>query len=109
MNFKDARRRLIADLIGGRYLHEPRDVAEGKNLLDSGDVTAEEVAVLAKSCRGNQHSKSPHHLIPEVDVHVFQPVSGPDVWYLKVYFLDDEDSGITMFISVHKSEYRRRR
>jgi hypothetical protein len=110
MGFRDAKRRLIASVLAGDYQHEPREVVEGKNLLDTGDVTPGEVADLVGRCRGNQYGTSPHHAAPDVEVHVFRPVLGAEVWYIKVYFLDDPDGGgPAVFISVHKSEFRKRR
>lgn len=76
MGFKDARQRVIRSLRAGDYQHEAREVSEGKNLLDTGEVTPDEVVALLQRCRGDQYSCGPHHSAPEVPVHLFRPAQG---------------------------------
>ena len=104
MGFKDARRRAIEALRAGDIQHEARGDIDDKNLLETGEVSADEVVRLLNRCRGTQHSSSPHHTVASVEVHVFKPVDrdadGTETrWYIKLYFLDPD----TWFISVHRS------
>lgn len=105
MGFKDARDRAIKALESGNVQHEVRGgEIDEKNLLQTGDVSPEDVVALLKRCRGTQHSSSPHHFDPEVDVHVFRPevvVPGrkrAQRWYVKLYFVEPD----AVFISVHR-------
>ena len=103
MGFRDARSRAIEALNSGDIQHEARGDIDDKNLLLTGDVSADEVVALLLRCRGNQHSSSPHHGDASVEVHVFKPVVGSGAaqtrWYIKLYFLDPD----AWFISVHTS------
>ena len=95
IGFKEAKRRLLAALDSGNYQHEARSGIVTKNLLQTGQVSAQTLAALVLRCSGQHHSSSPHHLIGSVEVHVFRR----DGWYVKFYFIDPD----TIFISVHKS------
>ena len=94
VGFKEAKRRLLAALDTGNYQHEARKGIDTKNLLQTGEVSAQTLAALVHRCGGQQHSSSPHHLISSVEVHVFKR----DGWYVKFYFIDPD----TIFISVHQ-------
>lgn len=95
MGFKEAKRRLIAALITGAYQHESdRSDIDTKNLLLTGKVTATEICDVMKRSQGRNHSSSPHHHVPGVEVHVITR----DGWYVKFYFVDPD----TIFISVHQ-------
>jgi hypothetical protein len=63
------------------------------------------VAELLDCCRRDQYETSPHHQDGRVTVHVFRPTRDGDSWYIKLYFIEDEDGDdlTTMFISVHPS------
>lgn len=106
MGFKETRQRAIQAIRNGKIQHEARDEIEEKNLLLVGDVTTDQVISLLNACRGNQYSSSPHHLVPEVEVHIFKPeakldsITEKEPWYIKVYFLEPD----IWFISVHKSK-----
>jgi hypothetical protein len=93
--YKQVRRAVIAALRSGRFQHETRSGINVKNLLATGQVTAEFVEVLVARSDGTQYSASPHHSVASVDVHVIE--SGG--WYVKFYFVSDPD---TVFISVHQ-------
>lgn len=107
VGFQDARHRVIRALRAGEYQHEIRAVVEGKNLLDTGDVTADEVVLLLQRCRGDQYSSESHRAVSAVPVHIFRPVERGAQWYIKVYFLDVDppDTEAAVFISVHRSDY----
>lgn len=107
VGFQDARQRVMRALRAGDYQHEIRAVVEGKNLLDTGDVTADEVVLLLQRCRGDQYSSEPHRAVSAVPVHIFRPVERRTQWYIKVYFLDADppDSEAAVFISVHRSDH----
>lgn len=98
MGFKDVRCLLIDALESGRYQHEYRADMESKNLLATGEVTAEFVAQLLRRCRGDQYRASPYHYDARVLCHEFMPAIGGERWYLKAYFL----SSGAVFISVHQ-------
>lgn len=101
MSFKAVRGKVVAALLDGRFSHEERDQAEGKNLLASGHVSAEAVVRLLRRCRGDQHRSSPHHADPRQTVHVFKPIDESGRWYVKCYIV--EVDGIeAVFISVHR-------
>lgn len=79
---------------------------EGKNLLDTGDVTPAEVIALLLLCRGSkdQYDESPHHRDRSIPVHEFKPIQQEVRWYIKVYFLEGTDElEPAIFISVYKS------
>jgi hypothetical protein len=107
MGFKETKRRVVAALREGRFRHERSGVASGKNLLATGEVTVDEVVALLERCRGNQYSVRTHHFDAKITVHVCCPRHRKEEWYIKFYFLNEEDAG-TLFMSVHKSVYRRR-
>ncbi len=106
MSFRQARDQAICAIEEGRIQHEARDEIDEKNMLLTGDVTPEQVVRLLKACRGSQYACSPHHLLPDIDVHVFRPearlgsTSDKQHWYIKLYFLDPD----LWFISVHVSK-----
>lgn len=96
MGFKEVKAKAIADLLSGDYAHEGRGDIDEKNLLQSGQIGAEDVVALLKMSRGGDHSSSPHHQDANLEVHVIKCRD----WYVKFYFDPD-----TMFISVHKQEF----
>jgi hypothetical protein len=110
MGFKEARREAIRAIEEGRIQHEARDEVDEKNLLLTGEVTPDQVVRLLRACRGTQYACSPHHLVGEIDVHVFAPEAriGTSAdrkrWYIKLYFLEPE----VWFISVHEGKKERR-
>ncbi|MCC6650087.1 MAG: hypothetical protein IT348_02940 [Candidatus Eisenbacteria bacterium] len=99
--FREARARLIRALETGRFNFEGDEVREGKNLLQSGEVSIEFVIALLSSCRGTEHTTSPHHFVPSSSCHIFKPVTKRVRWYIKCYFLDAD----TILISVHIAEH----
>jgi hypothetical protein len=108
LGFRLARKKTIAALQAGpAYIQfEDRAVREGKNLLDTGEVTPDEVVALLRLCRGSrdQYTETPHHRDQSIPVHQFKPVQGRVRWYIKVYFLERiEGLEPATFISVHKS------
>lgn len=109
MGFREIRQRVIRSLRLGSYQIEFREVAEGKNLLDTGEVTPEDVIDLLARCRGDQHRISVHHVDPTLAVHIFLPDRSGERWYIKVFFASDEprpdEEDAAIFISVHKSEF----
>lgn len=94
IGFKEAKRKVIAALKNGAYQHEARDNIDTKNLLQMGSVSAAQVCDLLRVCQGQDHSSSPHHQAPDIQVHVVRR----DGWYIKFYFVDPD----TVFISVHQ-------
>lgn len=105
MGFREVRRRVIQALKEGRIQHEARGNVDEKNLLLVGDITTEQVIHLLTPCKGTEYSTSPHHLLPEIKVHIFKPQASLYVgwkkegWYVKLYFLEPD----VWFISVHRS------
>ena len=92
--FKAAKKAAIEALVSGNYQHEARNAIEVKNLLATGEVSAEFVADLLRQSRGSDHSSSPHHRARSIEVHVVCARG----WYIKFYFIDPD----TFFISVHQ-------
>ncbi len=96
----------IRCLENGDYLCERRSLQESKNWLATDELSAGEVADLIESCRRHQYHASPHHQVEGLTVHLLEPVQAGMRWYIKFYFIEsDEDDLLTMFISVHPSEY----
>jgi hypothetical protein len=102
MGFTETRRATIEALRDGRFEHEERDQAEGKNLLATGEVSVDDVIGLLERCKGTQHESRPHHLDPEQQIDVFRPKLGTVRWYIKTY-LADWDGIVAVIISVHRS------
>lgn len=93
--YKQVKRAVIAALRSGKFQHEARSGIDVKNLLSTGQVTAQFVEVLITRSDGTQYSSSPHHCVASIDVHIIQTGG----WYVKFYFVGDPD---TVFISVHQ-------
>ncbi|WP_259460910.1 hypothetical protein [Paraburkholderia sp. BL23I1N1] len=89
------KRAVIAALRSGKFQHEARSGISVKNLLSTGQVTAQFVETLITRSDGMQYSSSPHHSVPSIDVHIIE--SGG--WYVQFYFVGDPE---TVFISVHQ-------
>lgn len=108
VGFRVARSKTIAALSAGPayILFEDRTARESKNLLDTGEVSPEDVIGLLRICRGSadQYRETGHDRDQSIPVHTFKPVCGDVRWYIKVYFLDGTlDLEPAIFISVHKS------
>jgi hypothetical protein len=103
--FNEAARLTIEALKDGRFQHEPRSLASGKNLLATGDVSADDVVRLIRRCRGDQYEASPHHVDPSLEVNIFKPFAGGVRWYIKSYLVES-DEFTAFFISVHESDYQ---
>jgi hypothetical protein len=105
MGFLQIRHQAIAAILEGRIQYESRGDVDEKNLLLTGAVTPEQVVRLLKACRGTQYTSAPHHLVRDLDVHMFKPEAslapgGPrQRWYIKLYFIEPD----VWFISVHVS------
>lgn len=100
MAFSDAVLGTIAALLDGRFEHEPRPLASGKNLLASGQISPQEVVALLRRCRAHQHEVRPHHHVAEQAIDIFKPVVDGERWYIKSYLIE-ADGEIAVFISVH--------
>ena len=94
MGFREAKKRVLEALISGSFIHAIRDRIDEKNLLHTGDVSAEEVVEIITRCNGTHHTETPHHTIATTTTHVLKS----DGWYIKFYFIDQD----TVFISVHQ-------
>lgn len=105
MGFNEAARLTIEALRDGRFQHEPRPLASGKNLLASGGISVDDVIRLIRRCPGARYEASPHHDDPTQEVNVFQPTSGGTRWYIKSYLVETDDI-TAIFISVHASDYQ---
>jgi hypothetical protein len=95
IGFNEAKRRVIAALDTGQYQHESREGIDTKNLLLTGQISAQELKAVLVRSNGNDHVASPHHADSNTEVHIIKH----NEWYVKFYFVDDPD---TVFISVHK-------
>ena len=94
MGFNEAKKLIIRALQEGKYQHEARDDIDNKNLLNAGEVSADELLDVIKRCNGTHHSTSVHHFDETIEIHILKR----DSWYIKFYFIDPD----TYFISVHK-------
>lgn len=108
LGFRVARSKTIAALRAGPayILFEDRTARESKNLLDTGEVSPEDVITLLRVCQGtpDQYRETGHDRDQSIPVHTFKPVYGGVRWYIKVYFLDGTlELEPAIFISVHKS------
>ena len=102
MGFKAAKKSVVTALREGNFLHEARDAVSEKNLLAVGEIEPEDVAKLVLRTAAADYSESPHHADRSVVVHTFKPTVSRERWYIKAYFLADEESAT--FISVHRAE-----
>ncbi|MBK3820678.1 hypothetical protein G3A41_20675 [Paraburkholderia aspalathi] len=93
--YRQVKRAVISALRSGKFEHEARSAINVKNLLSTGQVTAQFVEDLITKSDGTQYSSSPHHNAPAIDVHIIE--SGG--WYVKFYFVGNPE---TVFISVHQ-------
>jgi hypothetical protein len=93
--YRQVKRAVIAALRSGRFQHEARSGINVKNLLSTGQISAQFVEALITRSDGTQYRSSPHHSIASIDVHIIE--SGG--WYVKFYFVGDPE---TVFISVHQ-------
>jgi hypothetical protein len=103
VGFKAARAAVVEALREGRVDHEARDALAEKNLLAVGSVDASEVVALVLRTRFEEYDASPHHWDRSVVVHTFKPTVKGVRWYVKTYFLDEEE-GTATFVSVHRAE-----
>lgn len=94
MGYKDVKKRVIQALHEGSYLSESRPDIDVKNKLEMGEISPQEVADIIRKSKGTEHTKSPHHYIPEIEVNIIKSQG----WYIKFYFSDPN----TFFISVHR-------
>lgn len=92
--YKEAKRKVLAALASGSYLHEVRNEIDVKNKLATGEISPDEIAEMIRKSTGKDHSRSPHHADASVTVHVISRQG----WYIKFYFIDPD----TWFISVHQ-------
>lgn len=97
MGFKDVKRQLMDCLKSGNIVHEQRDNIDLKNLLATGQISVDLVTDIVSQTRGNEHRKSPHHIVSTIDVHVIKTSFQGKSWYIKWYFIEPN----SVFISVH--------
>ena len=101
MGFKETVGKVIRALRAGDFQFEKRAVVRGKNLLDTGEISVDEVIGLLNRCKGPQYQTTPHHWDQNTICHIFKPQDHEgNQWYIKVYFPDD-DSSTAVFISIH--------
>jgi hypothetical protein len=94
--FKEVKQRVLKALAEGSYLHEARGNIDVKNLLQTGEITPEQLTSIILRCTGAHHEAMLHHQIRGLQVHILKR----DGWYIKFYFLNPN----TIFISVHRQE-----
>ncbi|MCK0154930.1 hypothetical protein MWU49_14535 [Alcanivorax sp. S6407] len=97
MGFRKAKSQAIACLGSGAIIHEQRGDIDIKNLLATGEISPADVAAIIGRARGSEYTCSPHHQVPEVDVHIITCRHARQDWYIKWYFLEPD----CIFISVH--------
>ena len=94
MSFETAKRKVLEAIRSKRFRHESRS-GDTKNLLATGEVSHEEAVQILGRTKGQEASKSRHHLDPDLEIWVFRPAG----WYIKFYVVED-----CWFISFHRSE-----
>lgn len=99
MGFKAIRYKAIDCLKAGRIQAEERSDISTKNLLKTGEMSADDVITLLKVTKGDQYRNEPHKDDKNTMVRFFEPYSSESYWHIKLYFLDPD----CWFISVHKS------
>lgn len=99
MGLKDIRATIIERLLEGNIQHELTRGGEidEKNLLVTGQISILEVIELLNSTKGHSYSKSKHHMVSKIDVHIFKPKKDNLSWYIKCYLIEPD----VWFISVH--------
>lgn len=97
MGFKDVKNKVITCLKAGHVFHDARNDIDIKNLLATGVVSADDVALIISRSSGNTYSSSPHHFDSNIDVHIVKTQYAGFRWYIKWYFVEPN----TVFISVH--------
>ncbi len=102
MGFSTVKAAVTRALRDGNFVHEAREALAEKNLLAVGDVDADTVLMLVLRTRSVEYDKSPHHWDETITVHTFKPTVDAVRWYIKVYFIE-QDNGTATFISVHRS------
>lgn len=96
MSWTASKKLVIECLRNGNIQYEQRKSIDVKNLLATGDISAEVVSQVLSRARGDEHRESPHHFDSEVVVHVVSRKG----WYIKWYFLEPD----AVFISVHEEQ-----
>ena len=96
MGLKDIRRKAIEKMENGYIQHATGRAGDinVKNLLLTGEITVVRVIELLNKTKGGQYEHSLHHIIKDVEVHVFKPTG----WYIKLCFIEPD----VIFISVHR-------
>ena len=64
---------MIKALRDGRFQHEERSQAEGKNLLATGEISVEQVIALLLRCRGDPHETRYHRFDRNHLIDIFKP------------------------------------
>lgn len=105
------RARLVEALKSGRIQHETLDeMVTGRDLLQSGQVSVEEVIEFLKPSRGLKLEEIPHSLLPDVRTFIFrsQVARGglPVSWYVKCYCLPESGEEL-WFVSVYSNSERK--
>lgn len=105
------RARLIAALKNGRIQSEMLNgCVDARDLLQSGQVSKEEVLEFLKLSRSVQYEETAHSFIPDIKTMIFRshPTRGsfPVGWYVKCYCLPSEDEEI-WFVSVYSTSERK--
>ena len=59
---------------------------------------------MLRVCRAGDYATSPHHHDPTVDVHIFKPQVARRRWYIKAYFIEEDDQ-TAVVLSVHPSDF----
>lgn len=106
MGFNDVKRRVIACLDALAFESEARDAMSENNLLATGQISAEDVKRLINRCSGTQYVAKPMTEDPSTMKHELKPVVDGEQWFIRFYFVTVR-TDVVVFISVHKSKYRR--
>ena len=98
MGFRAVKNQVIKCLENGRVQHAmDRCEIDVKNLLATGQVSADEVAGVIGRAGGNDYECRSHHFDESVEVHIITTNHMGTNWYIKWYYIEPD----VVFISVH--------
>ncbi len=104
MGFHEVRRRAIACLRADAFDSVMRLAMSEKNLLATGDVSADDVVRMIVLCRGIQYTARRMTDNTTILKHEMKPVVDGERWFIRFFFVP-QPTDMMMFISVHKSDH----
>jgi hypothetical protein len=97
VSFREIKWKVIECLKNGKVRFAVRRGIHLKNLLSTGDVTAQQLERVIHLAGGQHYELRTHHLDSSIDVHIITLWYAGVNWYIKWYFAEPN----SVFISVH--------